>query len=181
MTPLQEKALHLLQTTQLFDQQIADQLGCSRWSVSNTARRYLDPNVRAARTFSNHSVSNTGEKHYAYSGGVDALGYARVAKPAWFIGHSSSSQLREHVLIACQAQGIVELPAGCVVHHIDENKLNNEPLNLIIVSRGVHMKIHAQIRATAPTPPCMTYEHPLSCECHDCEGGWTRYVPGMND
>jgi len=52
---------------------------------------------------------------------------------------------RLHRLIAEQALGR-KLTPGEIVHHKDENKLNNNLNNLEILSRSDHMKIHTQRR-----------------------------------
>jgi len=66
----------------------------------------------------------------------DGLGY---------IGKDGLKNL--HVLIAEKALGKV-LPKGAEVHHVDEDKSNNEPTNLVICpSRAYHMLLHMRARA----------------------------------
>jgi len=53
----------------------------------------------------------------------------------------------EHRAVAERALGR-QLPPGAVVHHIDENRLNNAPANLVICrSAGYHRQIHARMDA----------------------------------
>lgn len=40
------------------------------------------------------------------------------------------------------------IPEGYVVHHIDHNKLNNDPENLFAMPRSVHQKYHCWYRRT---------------------------------
>jgi hypothetical protein len=50
-----------------------------------------------------------------------------------------------HRLVAANLLGFSHpsmLPTSLIVHHIDENKLNNEPDNLAITTRAGHMRIH---------------------------------------
>ena len=57
-----------------------------------------------------------------------------------------------------------------VVHHVDENRLNNEPSNLVVCSRAYHMTLHARMRAmTATGNPswmscriCKSYDDPAT-------------------
>jgi len=52
----------------------------------------------------------------------------------------------EHILIAEKALGKY-LPEGAVVHHIDENGLNNSPNNLVICQDGnYHKLLHQRMR-----------------------------------
>lgn len=52
----------------------------------------------------------------------------------------------EHVLVAERALGKL-LPRGVVVHHVDENPLNNANVNLAILpSQGYHVSLHARLR-----------------------------------
>lgn len=37
------------------------------------------------------------------------------------------------------------IPEGHVVHHIDEDKDNNRPENLVAIPRGVHGRIHSSV------------------------------------
>ena len=45
-----------------------------------------------------------------------------------------------------------EIPAGCVIHHIDGNASNNNADNLQLMTRAEHAKIHADISGTVPPP-----------------------------
>lgn len=73
-------------------------------------------------------------------------GYRLVPVPDWYTGPVDKGRVAEHILVACKAAGITELPEAHVVHHKDENKLNNHPDNLEIISRASHMQKHRWIR-----------------------------------
>lgn len=56
-----------------------------------------------------------------------------------------------HREIAEKLTGI-HLPNGSIVHHLDENKLNNEPSNLVICQDiAYHCLLHARMRAFKAT------------------------------
>ena len=68
-------------------------------------------------------------------------GYVRV--------HVDGKYVFEHVLVAEKALGR-KLPAGAVVHHVNEIRTDNRPENLVICpSRAYHGFLHARMRGLA--------------------------------
>ena len=57
-----------------------------------------------------------------------------------------SRQIWYHVLIVEYFFG-GSIPRGNVIHHIDENRLNNETWNLMVCSREQHPIIHKRLKA----------------------------------
>lgn len=56
-------------------------------------------------------------------------------------------QVREHVFVACEALGHA-LPPGAEVHHIDNDRANNAPTNLVVCQdRSYHQLLHARQEA----------------------------------
>ena len=72
---------------------------------------------------------------------VNDLGYEALTK-----NDRRGNGIKFHTLIAERFFG-GPLPENNVVHHIDENKLNNHPSNLMICSRNHHHTVHRQIKA----------------------------------
>ncbi len=59
------------------------------------------------------------------------------------------NEVKEHIAIAERVLG-KPLPPGAVVHHIDENKLNNATTNLVICpNNGYHALLHQRMNALA--------------------------------
>lgn len=63
-------------------------------------------------------------------------------------GYRVYGRVREHVAVVEKAMGKA-LPAGAVIHHVDEDRTNNAPSNLLVCSHGYHMMLHARMRAMA--------------------------------
>jgi len=74
----------------------------------------------------------------------------------------------EHILVAEKALG-KRLPTGAVVHHVDENKSNNVPANLVVCpDEAYHRLIHRRMDALdacgnpdfRKCPLCEKYDDP---------------------
>lgn len=69
-------------------------------------------------------------------------GYVYVEAPTWWRGKTKGRKVAEHILVVCKELGQVRLPKGYVVHHVDEDKQNNHPDNLELLTRVEHMSKH---------------------------------------
>lgn len=94
----------------------------------------------------NPMYGRTKERHPRYLPKRVACGYIHIEAPDWYTGTTDKGKAAEHILVACKEAGITQLPEGHVVHHKDEDKWNNSPDNLEIMSRGRHMAIHRWLR-----------------------------------
>lgn len=85
----------------------------------------------------------------------DTRGYVRVRAPDWYKGTVDlSGYAREHVIVYCYSRGITEVPKGFVVHHLDMDKQNNDPRNLVMLTIGDHSILHSWINSlSAETIP----------------------------
>lgn len=89
-----------------------------------------------------------GEDAAGWKGGrhVDQHGYVKAFAP----GHpraDSGGHVFEHILVAEAALGHPLTPPA-EVHHVDENKANNAPSNLVICPDGAyHALLHQRMRA----------------------------------
>lgn len=88
-----------------------------------------------------HGNPETLKKNPNGTGSIDHEGYV--------IRTVDGSHKREHIDVAERALG-KPLPFGAIVHHVDENRSNNDPSNLVICpSRAYHALIHRRMRALA--------------------------------
>ena len=104
----------------------------------------------------NHQYGLTGEKNSSWKGGkhINSYGYYLIYIPEHPFCNSDG-YVFEHRLIAEQyllneensieINGKKYLKPEYEVHHIDENRLNNDVSNLMVVTRKQHQKIHYEL------------------------------------
>ena len=88
----------------------------------------------------------SGEDSYCWKGGqpIDSNGYRLITKP----DHPRvvcAGYVKEHTLVAEKVLGRL-LKRNEIVHHVDENRLNNNNNNLVICDRSFHPTIHKRMR-----------------------------------
>lgn len=115
-------------------------------------------------------------KRADFTGHIRADGYVRIQR--------AGETQYEHILVAEKALG-KPLPAGAVVHHVDENPTNNAPTNLVICpSHAYHLLIHQRMRALAA---CGNPSWRLCCHCSSYDApenlhiGPNTYHPACNN
>ncbi len=83
-----------------------------------------------------------GDKNYHWSGGrkKHSGGYILVYRPDNHLADKHGFVL-EHRLVAEQKYGR-KLTSSDIVHHIDGNKTNNNPENIVVLTRSEHAKLH---------------------------------------
>jgi hypothetical protein len=149
----------LFENTELTLEEIAAETDTSYKIVWQTVARLYTPETRLRRKQRSYRNSKLGEKnpmqgrtgdqHHNYIGEVsDGKGYVMVLKPEWYTGRQGSKYVFKHTLIMCEALGLTELPRGWVVHHIDKDKLNNDLVNLALMTSSAHARLHQLERAT---------------------------------
>lgn len=145
---------HLYENTELTLQQIADKLSIPFDRVFKYVKRNYSREHRLERKRKCYRNSRLGDKNPAfgkkgaecghYVGSVsDCKGYYMRVKPDWYTGRKGSRHVFEHSIVVCENLGLMEIPPGWVVHHCDENKINNSFDNLVLIKMGEHTKLHA--------------------------------------
>ena len=94
----------------------------------------------------NPMTGKTGAQHHNHRGRLfcDPDGYVLVLKPAWYSGREGSKHIYEHQLVMAQLLGLTEVPEGLHIHHINEDRTDNCPDNLALVTPGGHRSLHAR-------------------------------------
>lgn len=76
----------------------------------------------------------------------DNRGYVRVRKQDWYTGRcDGQGYVSEHVQVYCESRGLTKVEDGFVIHHLDMDKKNNDPKNLIMLSNLDHIMLHSWI------------------------------------
>ena len=146
---------HLIETTELTLQQIADNLGIGYKRVYNVWKTY-PKEYRQKRKKANYRRSKLGDlnpmkgkfgdQHHGYVGIVsDNKGYLLVLRPDWYTGRKNSKHVFQHSVVVCEAMGLTEIPKGFCVHHCDHNPMNNDFDNLVLLSLEEHNALHSEI------------------------------------
>lgn len=94
-------------------------------------------------------------------------------------GHKIIAGVYEHVSVVEKAMG-KPLRRGAIVHHVDENPLNNTPTNLVVCpDRSYHMLLHRRQAAYDACGHydwlrcrfCGKYDDPVNLHVHRSERG----------
>lgn len=104
----------------------------------------------------NHQYNLKGELNSSFKDGIRFdNGYKLIYMPQHPLSHIKSGYIREHRYIAEQylltdnnsivINNEIYLSPNYEVHHIDENKLNNNIDNLLVVTKAEHAKIHDKL------------------------------------
>lgn len=113
----------------------------------HTMRRGKERKYCSRRCLKEHNV---GKNHALWGGGkrtINGGGYVIVQIPS---GHPMGTRSRkrhrmaEHIVVAEQMIGR-PLERTEVVHHINGNKQDNRPINLLVCTRSYHIWLHAQM------------------------------------
>lgn len=96
-------------------------------------------------------------------------------------GYRQKDGKREHVIVAEKAFG-KPLPAGAVVHHVDGNKLNNDPSNLVICQdQAYHRLLHTRENALNRTNGVYWYEKASKWRAYASDNGKSKNLGYFTD
>ena len=147
---------NLIENTELTLKQIAERVGVSLFHVRKEWLNYSEEfrKSRERKSKSNSqlllktSSKRTGTNHPMFKGVVsDSRGYYMVLKPEWYTGRKKSKHVFVHHIVVCAALGLTEIPKGWVVHHCDENPMNNVFDNLVLMTMTDHGRLHKTLES----------------------------------
>lgn len=151
--------------TSLTMREIAKAVGCSYHCVRDIFRTqpWYEQRVFNLRSLGRANVNYASGVHIAnYKGHTTThVGYRCWKAPEWYEGRkhtgNSNSYVFEHVLVVCSELGWNKLPQGYCVHHINENKGDNDISNLALIARDDHNLLHGLMRKGVTTIPIRKY------------------------
>ena len=124
------------------------QCGCGNKTTIHERNRPCDGIIKGTPREYLLGHGMKGKRGANWNGGrqVDALGYVRVLKR----NHPRADQngyVKEHILIAERSYG-GHLPEGASIHHVNENRSDNLPGNLVICQdESYHHLLHDRMRS----------------------------------
>jgi len=141
-----EKVMELYRSREnLTTKQIAERLKTRDANVSAALRQNLAPEEYAALKSLKYSASKVGDKN-------PMKGKTREQHPNWKgeceDGRGYLTSLWNgkrhfvHHIVMMKALGVLALPTGMVVHHINDDTSDNRLDNLALLTRGGHRRVH---------------------------------------
>lgn len=140
--------------SELTGKQVADQFGCDYiksikplW-LNMFGKQALHDRFRRNCATSKLGAGNpmkgkSREKHPRHKDSYLTIsGYRMVDVPDWWTGSTKASKYLEHIIVGCKKYGLTQPIRGHVFHHIDEDKLNNDPDNIQMLTIAEHMALH---------------------------------------
>ncbi|UTQ79785.1 HNH endonuclease [Plectonema phage JingP1] len=113
----------------------------------NVSGRTVRTAMRECCTDTEYENRTVNGKKYGKRKPIDGVwrtnGYLRTITPDWFKGGCERGTSFVHHLVWCADHSLSKVPAGLEIHHIDGDKLNNNPANLWAMTPTVHRKLHA--------------------------------------
>jgi len=106
--------------------QIGEMCGVTNATILNWMQKFNLTRRKAARQIG-HCGTGTGEEHPQWKGGGQSY-WNREARKIWARHYN------------------YKIPGGFLIHHRDEDYTNNTMENLVMLTHGLHLKVHNRKR-----------------------------------
>ena len=141
--------------------EIAKVVGCSYHCVRDVLMKHSSYKDRVFKARSNNSKKENTSNRKPKKQRVLHGAYWCWRKPSWYVGNKTTGNktpyVFEHVLVVCTELQWLSLPSGYVVHHIDQDKQNNNISNLALMRFDDHNLLHGLMRRGVETIPIRKY------------------------
>jgi len=106
-------------------------LNCSRKCVEVNLKKRFN-----TRTLQESEKLNRGEKHHLWKTGIitKIRGHVMIRINGKYVRRSHYNW--------CIANQMLVIPKGCIIHHRDMDKTNDNPENLVLLPRIYHNQLH---------------------------------------
>ena len=123
---------------------------CER--CGNTFSSYLSWKRKYCSNYcSNHGIQkNTGKTHFKKGQEPWNKGEGYINVQGYRVITYKGKQVFEHHKNWCLANGMLYIPKGCVVHHINQKKADNRPENLALLPKEYHDSLHQTLKNNNP-------------------------------
>lgn len=89
---------------------------------------------------------NTGKTRFKNGHRPHNKGSVFINSGGYRVIGNNKKQIYEHHYVWCsQPKNLSYIPKGFCIHHLDGNRINNIPKNLVLMSIGGHTKLHGTI------------------------------------
>ena len=123
---------------ELSSNKIGDKYSCSKKYVINSFKK-LGIKMRTA--------GETRRLHYKNGGIHPMTGTGKIIDYKGYLAKSINGKYKSiHQINWMNANGFWYIPAGMHIHHVDRNKQNNDPNNLVMLPKAIHCSLHAKLR-----------------------------------
>jgi len=159
---IEEKLREMIEVQNLTHRIVGERFGVENQTISKWCRKF---GIKVHRT-----GPRSGSGHPDWKGGVRIVkGYRYIYSPD-HPKRGCNKTVAEHRLVMEKKLNRL-LETGEIVHHIDGNKQNNSPDNLILTKRGVHEKeYHSGPRKKRVLCHCGR----ITIEGHQCHGCYKK-------
>lgn len=122
---------------------IASKVGCCQRTVCKVLREVFPESfIRHRRRIAKHNIHQARKKRGDFCTRKYSKGYLLIRAPKWYVNKKEHEFIPAHDAIVCRRLGLSCMPKGYIVHHKNQNKLDNRYSNLMLMTISDHMHYH---------------------------------------
>lgn len=133
----------MLANPNIIQSDIAAKVGCSQATVFNILREIFPKSfIRHRRQIARHNIHQSRKRRGDFRTRKYSKGYLLILAPKWYANKQEREFVPAHDAIVCRRLGLSCMPKGYVVHHKNQNKLDNRYSNLMLMTISDHIYYH---------------------------------------
>lgn len=135
--------VRMLANPNIAQSDIAAKVGCSQKTVCNILWEVFPKSfVRHRKQIARHNIHQARKKRGDFCTRRYSKGYLLILAPKWYANKQEREFIPAHDAIVCRRLGLSCMPKGYIVHHKNQNKLDNRYSNLMLMTISDHMYYH---------------------------------------